>query len=46
MIEVQNLTYVYTGATEPAVRNLTFGIQPGEVFGFLGPSGAGKSTTR
>lgn len=46
MIEVQDLTYVYTGATEPAVRNLTFGIQPGEVFGFLGPSGAGKSTTQ
>lgn len=46
MIKVQNLTYVYTGATEPAVHNLTFEIRPGEVFGFLGPSGAGKSTTQ
>jgi len=46
MIEAQELTYVYTGAAEAAVRNLTFTIQPGEVFGFLGPSGAGKSTTQ
>jgi fluoroquinolone transport system ATP-binding protein len=28
------------------VDGLTFGVQPGEIFGFLGPSGAGKSTTQ
>ena len=28
-----------------AVKNLTFQVQPGEVFGFLGPNGAGKTTT-
>ncbi|RNF00259.1 ABC1 transporter, partial [Trypanosoma conorhini] len=28
-----------------AVRNLTFDILPGEVFGFLGTNGAGKTTT-
>lgn len=46
MITVDNLHYTYAGATEPAVRGLTFAVEPGEVFGFLGPSGAGKSTTQ
>ena len=27
------------------LRDLTFAVEPGEVFGFLGPSGAGKTTT-
>ena len=46
MINVQNLTFTYTGRTEPAIKNISFAIQPGEIFGFLGPSGAGKSTTQ
>ena len=28
-----------------AVRDISFTVQPGEVFGFLGPNGAGKTTT-
>ena len=28
-----------------AVKDLTFQVRPGEVFGFLGPNGAGKTTT-
>ncbi|MBU3172375.1 ABC transporter ATP-binding protein [Clostridium estertheticum] len=28
-----------------ALRNVTFNVKEGEVFGFLGPSGAGKTTT-
>lgn len=28
-----------------AIKNLTFSVNEGEVFGFLGPSGAGKTTT-
>ncbi len=46
MINVQNLEFTYSGADEPAVREIDFKIEPGEIFGFLGPSGAGKSTTQ
>jgi ABC-2 type transport system ATP-binding protein len=28
-----------------AVDQVTFGVSPGEIFGFLGPNGAGKTTT-
>lgn len=46
MINVSDLTFTYTGTTEPAIKNISFAVQPGEIFGFLGPSGAGKSTTQ
>ncbi|MBI4395902.1 MAG: ABC transporter ATP-binding protein [Elusimicrobia bacterium] len=43
MIDVQNLVKHYGAA--PAVKGITFSVQPGEVVGLLGPNGAGKSTT-
>jgi fluoroquinolone transport system ATP-binding protein len=46
MINVQNLTFTYTKAANPALVGLNFAIERGEIFGFLGPSGAGKSTTQ
>ncbi len=46
MIHVQNLTYAYPGAKEKTLKNLTFKMEKGEIFGFLGPSGAGKTTTQ
>ncbi|MCA9973798.1 MAG: ABC transporter ATP-binding protein, partial [Anaerolineales bacterium] len=46
MIEVNALSFTYRGARAPALHGLDFGVQPGEIFGFLGPSGAGKSTTQ
>ncbi len=46
MIEVQNLTFAYPGKDEPAIRGVNFGVEKGEIFGFLGPSGTGKSTTQ
>lgn len=46
MIRVRDLRYTYPGATEPALRGMSFDVESGDVFGFLGPSGAGKTTTQ
>lgn len=43
MLEVQHLSRRYRGI--PAVDDISFRVQPGEIVGFLGPNGAGKSTT-
>lgn len=43
MIEAEGLTKYY--GSLPAIRDVTFQVQKGEVVGFLGPNGAGKSTT-
>jgi fluoroquinolone transport system ATP-binding protein len=45
-ISVEGLTYSYPGQRKPAVSNVSFVVQDGEIFGLLGPSGAGKTTTQ
>lgn len=41
---IQNLTKLYPGQTEPANKSITLQIRQGEIFGILGDNGAGKST--
>ncbi|OGD29121.1 MAG: hypothetical protein A2V57_09110 [Candidatus Aminicenantes bacterium RBG_19FT_COMBO_65_30] len=43
MIEVQELTKKYGELV--AVRDLTFKVEPGRIWGLLGPNAAGKTTT-
>lgn len=43
LIEVKNITKKY--GDHVAVKDLSFSIEPGKIYGFLGPNGAGKSTT-
>jgi len=43
-IEFQNVTFTYPGAEIPALKNVSFVIEPGEHVGLIGRIGSGKST--
>src|SRR5262249_52206088 len=44
IVEVENLTFRYRRASEPALHDLSLVVHPGEVLLVAGPSGCGKST--
>ena len=43
LLEVENLSKSFKDFH--AVKNLSFSVEQGDIYGFLGPNGAGKSTT-
>jgi len=44
MLEVSHLRKRFPGAAKPALDDVSFSVEKGEIFGLLGHNGAGKST--
>ena len=48
MIQIEGLTKIFPtpdGGEKTAVDQVSFQVNPGEIYGLLGPNGAGKTTT-
>lgn len=43
-IEFKDVTFSYPGSEEPAIRNISFSVRPGETTAIIGGTGSGKST--
>lgn len=43
-LEFRNVTFSYPGAAQPALRNVSFKLAPGEKVGVIGRIGSGKTT--
>lgn len=43
-VEISNLTVIYPGSEEPAIRGCTLEISAGQIVAIVGPSGAGKTS--
>jgi ABC-type multidrug transport system ATPase subunit len=44
MIQLDNITKTYNKGKVLAVKDISFSVKPGELFGLIGPDGAGKTT--
>jgi ATP-binding cassette subfamily C protein CydD len=43
-IDIEDVTFTYPAAEEPAIRNLTMSLAPNETVALIGKSGSGKTT--
>ncbi len=43
-IRIENLSYTYHNGNNPALKNISFHIEPGKIIGVTGQVGAGKTT--
>lgn len=43
-VEFKDVTFTYEGAAEPALKNVSFVVEPGQTVALVGPSGGGKTT--
>jgi ATP-binding cassette subfamily B protein len=44
VIAFENVTFAYDAENEPALRDVSFRLEPGQMAAIVGPSGAGKTT--
>lgn len=44
MLKVSNLTKTFYGQKQPVLKDVSFEVQNGEIYGLIGKNGAGKST--
>jgi ATP-binding cassette, subfamily B, multidrug efflux pump len=43
-VEFKDVTFNYPGSQEPAIKNISFSVKPGETTAIIGGTGSGKST--
>lgn len=43
-VEFKNVSFAYSGSSEPVIKNISFRAEKGETVAFIGSTGSGKST--